>query len=367
MPKKVLHVYKTFFPETMGGVEQVISNICRGVKRHNVESKVLCLAKSTGDTLAINGVTVVRYKYDFTIASNPISMKLLFAFKKEAAWADIIHYHYPWPFGDLLSLLVPKGKKQIVTYHSDIVRQKFLKTLYYPLEQLFLSRMDKIIATSPNYLSLSKNLKKFQNKTVVIPLAIDESSYPQLNNKRYKNIRETHGQKFMLFIGQLRYYKGLHLLIEAMKGLKIRLVIIGDGPEKYKLFSLCKTQNIHNVDFIGGVTEEDKINYLHACYALILPSHLKSEAFGVALLEGAMCGKPLISCQIGTGVEYVNKHLSTGLVVAPSANKIKKAILYLINNPKKAYLMGEEARHRFENIFSHNKIFKAWSQLYNSD
>ena len=54
------------------------------------------------------------------------------------------------------------------------------------------------------------------------------------------------------------------------------------------------------------------------CFAVLFPSHLRSEAFGISLLEGAMYGKPLISSEIGTGTTYINIDKETGLVVPPS-------------------------------------------------
>jgi O-antigen biosynthesis rhamnosyltransferase len=364
MTKKVLHVYKTFFPETIGGVEQSIYNMCKGVKRHGIESKVVCVAKTTTGKEIIDGIEVTKYPYDISISSCPFSSKLFLNFKKEIERADIIHYHYPWPFGDLLSFLVPKNKKQIVTYHSDIVKQKLLKTLYYPLEQRFLSKVDSIIVTSPNYIEVSKNLKKFRDKAKTLPLSINRGNYPDTNIIKAKEIRKKFGSNFILFIGQLRYYKGLHLLIEAMKELPNNLVIIGTGKEEAKLKKLCKKHNISNVYFLGRVSEEEKVNYLYACYCLALTSHLKSEAFGVSLLEGAAFGKPLLSCKIGTGSEYVNQHMETGLLVKPTVKEIRDAILYFINNPKLAEEMGCNAKKRMEKLFASDIVNYRLSCIY---
>lgn len=364
MNKKVIHVYKTFFPETKGGGEQVIYFLCKDLAKHNIESKVLCL---TGDkyksVTKFDGIEVIRYPYTTNFASCPLSISLLKNFRKEIAWADIIHYHYPWPFGDLLSLLAPKNKKQIVTYHSDIIKQKILKKFYYPLEQYFLSKVDKIIATSPNYVSTSENLKKFQYKTEVVTLGINPKLYSKPNAKQCSIIKNKFGDNFILFIGQLRYYKGLHLLITAMKDIKANLVIIGQGTEELKLKNLCKQEGIDNVHFLGQLQDEEKVNYLNSCYALALTSHLRSEAFGIALLEGAMFAKPLISCRIGTGTEYININNETGFTVPTESGHIKDAIVALLKNPDLAKKMGQNAKKRFDKLFTSEAMAKGVAKI----
>ncbi len=364
MPLKILHIYKAFFPETTGGVEHSIYNMCKGMQKYGIESKILCVAKKDIGRTTFDGIEVFKYPYDISIAACPFSSKLLFAFRRESKWADIIHFHYPWPFGDLLSIIAPKSKKQIVTYHSDIVKQKILKVLYHPLEQYFLSQIDQIIVTSPNYIKASNNLRKFKHKVSMLPLSINKSNYPNPELKRASEIQKKFGKNFILFIGQLRYYKGLHLLIEAIKGLNTNLVIIGKGKEELKLKKLCKELNIQNVFFLGKLSEQEKVNYLYSCYCLTLPSHLKSEAFGISLLEGSIFAKPLLSCKIGTGSEYINSHMNTGLVVEPTAHEIRKALIYLLSNKEIAQQMGINAKKRANSLFTSDTINYKLSLTY---
>ena len=69
------------------------------------------------------------------------------------------------------------------------------------------------------------------------------------------------------------------------------------------------------VAVLGALDDADKVALLTLCYAVAFPSHLRSEAFGISLLEGAMYGKPMISSEIGTGTSYINIDGETGLVV----------------------------------------------------
>ncbi len=99
----VLHVYRTYFPETQGGLEEVIRQISLNTKTLGIKSRVLTLSKHP-DPCCIQReeADVYRYKLDFEIASCGFSLSALRAFKEHVEWADIIHYYFPWPFADIL-------------------------------------------------------------------------------------------------------------------------------------------------------------------------------------------------------------------------------------------------------------------------
>lgn len=98
---------------------------------------------------------------------------------------------------------------------------------------------------------------------------------------------------------------------------------------------------------------------------MVLPSHLRAEAFGVSLLEGAMFGKPMISSEIGTGTSFVNIDKETGLVVSPSNSKsLAAAMDYLWKNPSEAMEMGWRAEERYWNLFTAEKMVKNYIKIY---
>jgi O-antigen biosynthesis rhamnosyltransferase len=104
----------------------------------------------------MDGYELFTAKRNFELASNGFSLQSIQLYKKLASKADLIHYHFPWPFADLIHLLLaPPKKTTVLTYHSDIIRQKFLLKLYRPLQYQFLKSVDHIVATSPNYLKTS--------------------------------------------------------------------------------------------------------------------------------------------------------------------------------------------------------------------
>jgi glycosyltransferase involved in cell wall biosynthesis len=97
----------------------------------------------------------------------------------------------------------------------------------------------------------------------------------------------------------------------------------------------------------------------------VFPSHLRSEAFGVSLLEAAMCGLPMISCEIGTGTSFVNIHNQTGLVVPPADSAaLANAMNRLGNDADLAKTFGNAARQRFEERFTATQMAKAYMDVY---
>jgi rhamnosyl/mannosyltransferase len=363
---KVLHFYKTYLPDSIGGVEQVINQIALSSTSLMVDTEVLTLSPTMVErTIKINNHYVHRCKSNFEIASTPFSASAFLRFRQLAKEADVIHYHFPYPFADLLHFITRVNKPTVLTYHSDIVKQKYLLKFYQPLMYKFLGSVDRIVATSPNYLKSSKTLLKFKDKVSVIPIGLDKSTYPTINQDRLEYWKKKIGSNFFLFVGVMRYYKGLHILIEAARNSDYSIIIVGSGPIQKELKDHAKNLNINNIHFIGFVSNEDKVALFTLSYAVLFPSHLRSEAFGISLLEGAMYGKPLISSEIGTGTTYININGETGIVVQPSnPSALREAMDFLWNNTALSKKMGKNAEKRYWNLFTADKMAKSYVDLY---
>jgi rhamnosyl/mannosyltransferase len=365
-PMRVLHFYKTYFPDSVGGVEQVIRQMCVGTGRLGITNQVLSLSR--GRHLApfdYEGHTVHRAPLNFEVASNAVSVQAIGKLAHMAAEADVVHYHFPWPFMDMAHFLARIDKPTVVTYHSDIVRQKALLKLYQPLKHRFLESVDTIVATSPNYLASSAVLDRYRDKTRVITFGLDKSSYPEPDQARLDHWRARVGPKFFLFVGVLRYYKGLHILLDAVAGTDYPVVIVGAGPIEAELKAHAERLGLKRVQFVGAVNDLDKAALLKLCYAVAFPSHLRSEAFGISLLEGAMYGKPMISSEIGTGTTYINVHGETGLVVPPSDHEALRAAMHqLWHDPQMAQEMGRRAEARYWQLFTSAQMADNYARLY---
>jgi O-antigen biosynthesis rhamnosyltransferase len=363
---RILHFYKTYFPESFGGIEQFIFQLAHGCAKRDIEVEVLSLSPTVRDeTRHFDNHITHKVRRDIEIASTGASLA---AFKKYSALAreaDILHLHYPWPFGDLVHLVTAARKPTVLTYHSDIIRQRVLAKLYKPLMNRFLHSVDRIVATSPNYIETSNTLKLFRYKTEVIPIGLDRATYASRDQSCPEKWRHRFGEKFFLFVGVFRYYKGLHILLEALRGTEFSLVIVGAGPIEAELHRHAKRIGLSNVHFLGAVSDKDKVALFEQSYSVVFPSHLRSEAFGISLLEGAMFGKPMITCEIGTGTSFVNIHGETGLVVPPNnPDALREALAFMYDHPEAANTMGRNASQRFERYFTADRMVDRYITLY---
>lgn len=360
---KVLHVYRTYYPDSQGGLEEVIRQCCLNPA---VESRVFTVSETASpEAVMVDQSLVVRCKKHLDIASNSISLTGFAAFRRQVEWADVIHYHFPWPFGDLLHLWLRSKKPCLVTYHSDIVRQKLLLRFYSPLMYGFLNRVDRVVATSPNYFASSDVLSKIKTPVSVIPIGIDETSNPAADTATIAYTRAKYGEDFFLFVGVLRYYKGLHILLDAIQNAPFQVVIVGSGPTETELRAHAKRLGLTNVRFTGHVPDAEKMALYQLSKAVVFPSYLRSEAFGVTLLEGAMSERALISTEVGTGTSHVNVDGETGLVVTPACTEaLREAMDELHNNPERCAELGRGARRRYEALFTGALMGERYTALY---
>lgn len=363
---KVLHFYKTSFPNSFGGVEQVIHQIAYGCVLLNIEVDVLSLARSSKSSIKTSyGYNTFLAKESFQIASNSFSFSTIAKFKKLASAADIIHYHFPWPFMDLLHLFVHHRKPSIVTYHSDIINKGLLYDIYKPLMKKFLNNVDTIVATSKNYAKTSEVLKKYKSKVKVIPIGINPNDYlksSSINRGKWKGKIKSN---FFLFVGVMRSYKGVDVILKALKYKSFPFVFVGDGPLLNDLKSQAKKLNLKNIFFVGKVSDEDRNTLYELCYAVINASNFRSEAYGVSLLEGLMYGKPLLSTNISTGTTFINVDRITGIVVPPNnPKKIYEALNFMWLNPDKQKIYGRNSKKRFNLYFRADLMNKSYLKIY---
>ncbi|MEA3640806.1 MAG: glycosyltransferase [Lamprobacter sp.] len=365
-PIRVLQVYRTYFPDPQGGLQEAIRQACLATQPFGIRHRIFTLSPAAQPRIIRRPEGVVyRADQHLEITSSGFSLSAVAPFRALVQWADVVHYHFPWPFADLLDLLARVDKPRVVTYHSDIVRQQFWLQLYRPLMRHFLNQADRLIATSPAYAESSRVLQDYREKLEIIPLGLDERAFPEPSTEEIHATREQYGQDYFLFIGVLRYYKGLDTLLEAVQESQLQVVIVGDGPEGQRLRALARVRGLGNVQFAGIISDQQKVALIRGCRAIVFPSNARSEAFGITLVEGAMLGRPLICTELGTGTTFINKHNETGLVVAPDdASSLRQAMEQLHADPALAEQFGRNSRQRFERLFSAQPLGRKLSALY---
>lgn len=361
---RVLHVYKDYYP-VLGGIENHIKMLAEAQAAQGLDVTVLVTNPGRKTVIEeMNGVKVIKAGRLAAISSTPVSPGL-FSWMRRLK-VSIVHLHFPHPPGEVANLLFRPGQRTVITYHSDIVRQRWLLRFYRPFLWRVLASADRIIATSPQYIRSSPYLRRISDKCVVIPLGIDAERFESADPASVEAIRKRYGSPLLLFVGLLRYYKGLEYLLEAMREIEACLLIIGSGPMERQWRNLAERLGLgEKVAFLGEVPDENLPACYHACEVFILPASARSEAFGLVQLEAMAAGKPVVCTEIGTGTTYINLHGETGLVVPPRDPKaLGQAINELLAEEDLRRRMGEKGRKRVRENFSKEVMVESILGLY---
>ncbi|MFQ3632831.1 glycosyltransferase [Roseiflexus sp.] len=355
----ILHIYKDY-PPVLGGIEGYVRDLAEGLVARGYQVTVLVTntTRCTSIEKPLPGLTIVRAARMMHLASTPLSPAMIALAR--GIRADIVHLQFPYPPGDLAAMAVSGPPPLVVTYHSDIVRQKTLLRLYRPLLALTLRRAVRIIASSPGYIASSPFLRHHASKCEVIPIGVDTTRFTPGDRNAGATLR-------LLFVGRLRYYKGLHLLIEALRMVEgVELWIAGNGPERARLEQQVVGAGVqHRVQFLGDVADDDLPALYRQVDIFVLPSYLRAEAFGIVLVEALASGVPCISTALGTGTDFVNVHEETGLVVPPGdAAALAEAICRLRDDPALRAKYGAAAVQRARTLFSRERMLDAVEQVY---
>ncbi len=372
---KILYLYKDYYP-VLGGIENYTRQLAESMvgRGHQVEVLVTNPGWATHRE-NIQGVPVLKAGRWLNISSAPLSPRLGFEYLRRLyakSLPDIVHLQFPYPPGELAWLLgsyLPRfgaqAPKTILTYHSDIVRQKRLLAFYSPLMGRVLRRVDLILPTSPNYVESSPYLRPLSSKCRVVPLGID---YARFSGAKPSAALAGYRGPTLLFVGRLRYYKGLQYLLEAMPIINptARLVIVGIGPQETDLRAqVARLKLGERVTFAGEVSEDELPKFYAAADIFVLPACERSEAFGIVQLEAMAAGKPVISTELGTGTSYVNQNQVTGLVVPPAdPPALAQAINRLLADKTLSETMGQQGQRRVTQEFSLEMMSQRVEQIY---
>jgi glycosyltransferase involved in cell wall biosynthesis len=355
---KILHLYKDYYP-IVGGIENHIRILAEAQAAAGHEATVLvCSPGRRTEQQQMAGVSVIKAGRLATAASMPLSLSQPWLLSR--ARPDIVHVHSPYPLGEVANYVLGRGRRTVISHHSDVVRQRGWLRLYGPLLRRVLSRADAIITATPPYLESSPWLQPVRQKCVIVPYGIDTRYFSPTP-------KEPRAAPQLLFVGRLRYYKGLDTLLQALLGApEAQLTVVGEGPMEAEWRHLSRSLGLDGrVRFVGSPADD----VLRDCYRqadlFVFPSNARSEAFGIALLEAMACGLPCITTELGTGTSWVVQDGVTGLVAPPRdpaalAEAIKKALA----DPARLQQMAAAALRRAREEFSQEKMAAAVVQLY---
>lgn len=359
----VVHVGK-FYPPHMGGIETHLQNLCRELaKSYHVDAIVANDSRRTVKEMD-GSVHVQRIGKQFNISSAPVCMGTAAAIRSTNA--GILHLHLPNPISTL-SVLTSRFEGPIVTtYHSDVVRQKALGRAFEPVLQKILERSTSIICTSQRYLDSSVALQPHREKCVVIPYGIPFSGATNAEPEDIESLRKRYGTRLIIAVGRLVYYKGFEHLIDAMRMVDGKLLIVGDGPLRASLQKRITDQGLQNrVHLLGEIQNEYLAPYYRVADVFAFPSIARSEAFGIVQLEAMACGLPVVNTNLDSGVPFVSRHNETGLTVPPGdPQALAHALATLLNDRELRMSFGQAARRRVRSEFTVEVMGRRMAHLY---
>jgi rhamnosyl/mannosyltransferase len=365
---KIVHLYKDYFPPTVGGMEQTVERMATWQVRHGHEVTVLTSnGRKRGTVIeTIDGVRVIRVSEWARMLSTPVCPSMPSHLAKLPA--DVYHHHFPSPPGEVSWLWKrPKGA-MVVTWHCDIVRQAKFLVVYGRFIHDLLKSADAIMPTSEHQLTFSKFLPHYLDKCRVVPLGIDLAPFANVGRHAAAAaaFRAKHAGPIILFVGRLVFYKGLDVMIDAMKQLPGTLVIVGDGPYRANLEERWRASGLgERVVFAGMIPPKNIAEWMAAADVGVLPSVLPNETFGLSMVEMMACGIPCVCTDLGTGTTFVNQHEQTGLVVKPGdVDAMAGAVRRLLEDDALRRRFSDAARARAHTMFSVDAMMRGVQEVY---
>jgi glycosyltransferase involved in cell wall biosynthesis len=363
---KVLHLGK-FYPPAKGGMETILALICERTAQH-VHNRVIVGNSGRVTVEERHGfIEVLRVAALTRIGAVAFCPRMPFDLAGEDA--DIIVLHEPNPMALVAYFLARPRGRLIVWYHSDVIRPSWRYRLFYrPFLRFALDRAARIVVSSPALGASAPELRDFQAKCKVIPFGVytHAPDDPDATLRRVGEIRREVNQPIVLFVGRLVAYKGVGVLLEALKDLNATALIVGDGPLRSELEQQARDLGVSGrVRFLGAVDDAELEALYRSCDLFVLPSVTRQEAFGVVQLEAMAAGKPVISTDLGTGVGWVNRNGETGYVVPPrDARALHMAMARILGDPALQKAMGDAAAKRIRSGFTLERMIDDTLTLY---
>ncbi len=361
---RILEVNKAYHPH-IGGIETLVKQYSEELGTVcGAEVRTLVCRDGRGRTLRenINGVELTRAGSLGTYFKCPLSLSFVRLFRKMAKKADVVHIHLPFPLADAAAMLSGYKGRIVVSWHSDVVKQKKLMLIYKPFMRWLLRRADAVIVATEGHINGSEHLPEYREKCTVVPYGIRPEDY--LSIERRPVLTERAADKSavkVFFTGRLVYYKGVDVLLRAFSKVKgCELFIAGEGDLEPELREYARKRGLDSrVHFLGFLPEEELRQAYADCDIFVLPSVARSEAFGIVQLEAMVYGKPVINTDLPSGVPHVSLDGITGLTVPPSdAGALAKAVNTLAADPGLRERYGKAAAERVSSVFNEKEVIK---------
>lgn len=296
------------FPPSKGGVEKTSYDLAMGLagEGHQVTVVTTSRGREPGHYVESMGpLKVIRYPESRFLFDAPIVPAIAAAALNEDY--DVLHVHGMTPSITDLAILFAKfrGKPVVLTYHNDAQETfpgavaRLAAVLYSRLAVPIVRMADVIVCSTHSYAATSPVLKHILGAVTVVPWGVDARRFSPHSQPLPEN-----PEKHVLFVGQLKKYKGVDVLLQSVAklnaaGYPLVADIVGTGPHGEELKVRAKALGIEGAARFWGPIGDDLLpSFYEGCDVLALPSLDRREAFGVVVLEAFAAGKPVVTTRI---------------------------------------------------------------------
>lgn len=347
---RVLQVYRDYFTRVPGGIERHVHQLAHGLDDVADVEVLVSSGKRRSEVIDDAGVTVhmlgemTRWQ---GLSFSPSMVRWL-----RASRYDVVHVHSPYPMGEMAVALARVRAARVATYHADLDRGARLMPAYRRFLRLAYARYDRVLVSSEQLVERSPVVSALHQRRPdvvrVIPFGVDTERYSPEQNDRARSLRDSWGPgPIVLFLGRLRYYKGLHILIRAMEKLDAKLVVVGTGPMRSHIVPMGRAYLGDRFLHVHRVDDDEVPDFYRAADIFCLPSTSRAEAFGISTVEAMATGLPVVTTDVGTGTSVVNVNERTGLVVPPrDVEGLRFALDRLLADETLRATLGRQARER---------------------
>ena len=366
---RVLHAYKVFPPDVVGGITEVIAYIAKGMAPRHESSLLVARSRGWGRRYTLDSLPVEALFSFGTLLSTPIAPSFPFVLAKRSRQAALVALHHPFPLNDIgVALGLPRKTAVVVHWHGEIVRQRSLTGLVAPFIRRTLARAQRIIVSHPTLVSASPFLAAHTEKCAVVPFGIDVPYWTELDSAQRRRVEELRSRypRLVIATGRLVPYKGFDVLIEALRHLDATAIIVGEGPLRHDLLRLAQQRGVADRLILAGMLSRDDLKvHLHAARLYAFPSVSAAEAFGIVQLEAMAVGLPIVNTDLPTGVPHVARHGHEALTVPtndPAA--LATAIAQLLDDRALAQRLGAAGRRRATTEYDLQTFVKRIEDVY---
>ncbi|MEQ8469638.1 MAG: N-acetyl-alpha-D-glucosaminyl L-malate synthase BshA [Marinoscillum sp.] len=233
---------------------------------------------------------------------------------------DILHVHYAIPHASAAfmakQILKTKGISipVITTLHGTDITLVGKDATYAPVVTFSINMSDGVTAVSADLKKDTKDHFEITQKIEVIPNFIDLERFKKQKKDHFKKAICPNDERLIVHTSNFRKVKRVQDVIQVFnkvrKVIPAKLLLVGDGPERYQMEELCrKTCSIDDVRFLGKLEAVEEV--LSVADLFLMTS--EKESFGLAALEAMACEVPVISTNAG-GLPELNLNGTSGFV-----------------------------------------------------